>query len=89
MDYHWLLVVQMTDSDRRLDRRHILQLSAAGLAGLAGCSTGSQPSTESSGSGDGGSGSTDSGSTETSADGDSGTEMASSVTAWSWDVAAK
>lgn len=82
-------MVHMTDSDRRLNRRRLLQLSAAGLAGLAGCGTGSQPSTENSGSGDGGSGSSGGGSTETAAGGDSGPEMASSVTAWSWDVAAK
>jgi multiple sugar transport system substrate-binding protein/lactose/L-arabinose transport system substrate-binding protein len=82
----------MTDSNRRLDRRRILQLSAAGLAGLAGCGTGSQPATDSSGSG-GGSGSSDGGSgggsTDTSSDGSSGSQMASSVTAWSWDVAAR
>lgn len=42
----------MTDSNRRLDRRRVLQLSAAGLAGLAGCGTGSQSGPGSDGSGD-------------------------------------
>jgi len=32
----------MTNSNRRIDRRRVLQLSAAGLAGLAGCGTGDQ-----------------------------------------------
>lgn len=43
----------MTDSNHRLDRRRILQLSAAGLAGLAGCGTGSQSGTENGGSSSG------------------------------------
>ncbi len=56
----------MTDSNSGLDRRRVLQLSAAGLAGLAGCGTGDQ----------------------SGPDGSNG-DMASSATAWSWDVAAK
>ena len=75
----------MTDTTTRLDRRRILQLSAAGLAGLAGCGTGSQPSDGEGGSGGGGGG----GGGTATAGGSSNGEMADSATAWGWDVAAK
>ncbi|WP_276273188.1 extracellular solute-binding protein [Haloarcula litorea] len=70
------------------DRRTVLKLaSAAGMAGLAGCGTG-DPSGGGGGGSDGGDGGDggggDGGSTTTS-----GTQMAGSVRAWSWDVAAK
>lgn len=75
-------------SDRTtIDRRRILQLSAAGMAGLAGCGTGSQPEDGGDGSGGDGSGGSGDGGDTTATPTES--SMAASIKAWSWDVAAK
>jgi len=76
----------MTDGRNSKKRRNVLRgLGLGGVAAIAGCITGGRDGTT---DGDGGGGDGDDG-----GDGGTGTsssmEMADSVTAWSWDVAAK
>lgn len=78
-----VLVVNMTDGRTSHDRRTVLKgLGVGGVAALAGCITGGRDGTTGGGGGGGGGGD------GTSGDGGD-MEMAESIEAWSWDVAAK
>ena len=74
----------MAERNDHIDRRNVLKgVGLAGVAALAGCSSGDGGGSDGGGSDDSddGSGGSDGGSGEAS--------MADAITAWSWDVAAK